>query len=310
MSKIKIHIRKGIFNYKMLEEHFEIVKEIKDADYFICWDYVPEEVMKNPDLLKRVIYIGYEVPLTTPVYLGYLMADHFHTSFMYNPNPDKPNQFKLTENPIYYPVSPFFENDIKREDTTLTKRTLYYSGARCKGLYTYVPDTFGLNLKDERDSVAEFFMERGRGTIHGVGWSAQTKFPDTDVPWRLKKIQDISKTNDDFHLCMENFAIKGLVSERLHDGFSSDRVMLYFGETEIEKYVPSNCFIDLRKYFDYKNKKFNCDEILKVMDNITQEEYDTILNNAREFRKSMDREGFKRGTDRITKIIIDRIKND
>ena len=67
----------------------------------------------------------------------------------------------------------------------------------------------------------------------------------------------------------------------------SDRVTLYLGDINIEKHVPLNCFIDLRPYFNVKTKEFDLSALGKRIKEITQDEYDTILKNARQFQKDI-----------------------
>lgn len=304
----KVYVNRGVLSMDILHEEFEIVRNPKDADYLICWTRVPRSF---EDKLDKIIYIAYEPPLTGPVFWAHERFDKFHTVYAYNPDPNKNNQFNMTENPIYYPVNPFFENDKIREDTTLNTRGIYYSGARCKGMYTNVPNLWGINFKDGRDDFAEYLLGNYENTtIVGSGWTIETKSKSKDSSWRITKMRDIEESRADFHLCIENYFIPYLTSERVHDGIGSDRVMLYLGDPKISEWIPKNCYVDLRPYFNEKTYSLDYEGIIGLMKNMSQKEYDTILHNARNFRKGMSRTGFLEGRDRITKHIIDRIKND
>ncbi len=305
---IKVYINRNILNRKLIEKEFDIVVNPKDADYLICWTRIPSGF---EDQLHKVIYIAYEPPLTKPVYWAYENFDKMHTVYAYNPDPNKQNQFHMTENSIYYPVSPFFENDIERIDRKLGTRGIYYSGAYCKGMYTNVSNKWGINFKDGRDIVAQYFLNHYKETtIIGSGWPKVTKFRDDKVSWRVTKMKDIIDSNADFHLCMENYLMPYLTSERFHDGIGSDRVMLYLGDTKMSEWIPKDCYVDLTPYFDFEKNELDCSAIVNLMKSMTQEEYDKIISNARKFRDGMDRNRFREGQDRITKLIINRIKND
>ena len=294
-------------NKKMLEDEFEIVEDINKADYFICWTWVPEEITSNPQRMRKTIYIAYEVPLTGHVFYCYTLFDKFHTVMAYNPDKNKINQLPMTFNPLYFPVNPFFENDLDLGGIKKINNKIFYAGARCFGIYNSVPELFGINAKEDRDSLALEIIKRNQGTIIGDGWPLKTKYPDDTMSWRKRKILDIKETDCSYHLCFENYLMKGLISERLHDGFSSDKDIIYLGDPDIDKWLPSDCYIDLRPFFDGKNHKFDYEGFFNKIDNMSLEEYNTILNNARKFRKEMSRNGFIKERDKITKLIIDKI---
>jgi hypothetical protein len=304
----KVYLNREILNRKLLEKEFEIVADPREADFLVCWTRIP---MGFENQLNKVIYIAYEPPLTGPVYWAYENFDKMHSVFAYNPDETKDNQFYMTENPIYYPVNPFFENDVERVGRKLTTRGVYYSGAKCKGMYTDVPNLSGINFKDGRDNMAQYFLDNYKNTtIIGAGWIKVTKSKNDIVSWRVTKMKDILESNADFHLCIENYLMPYLTSERFHDGIGSDRVMLYLGDPKIEEWIPKNCYVDLMPYYNSKTNSLDCSGVIKLIENMTQEEYDSIILNAREFRDKMNRDGFEKGRDRITNMIIDRIKGD
>lgn len=304
----KVYINRDVLNRKLIEEEFEIVRDPRDADYLICWTRIPRGFENR---LDKVIYIAYEPPLTGPVYWAYENFDKMHTVFAYNPDTEKSNQFHMTLNPIYYPVSPFFDNDIERHNRRLETRGIYYSGAYCKGMYTNIPNKWGINFKDGRDVVAQYFLDNYKNTtIIGKGWPLVTKFKDDKISWRVTKMQDVLESRADFNLCIENYLMPYLTSERFHDGIGSDRVMLYLGDSKMSEWIPKDCYVDLTPYFNQGTQELDCRAIVNLMETMTQEEYDKIINNARAFRDNMSRVGFQEGKDRITKLIIGRIKND
>jgi len=306
-TKIKLWMNRNSLNRKMLEEAFEIVEDINKAEYFLCWTWIPEDVTSHPEKLKKTIYVAYEVPLTGHVFYCYTLLDKLHTAVVYSVDPAKSNQIPMSFNPLYFPVNPFFENDLDLGEIKEINNKIFYAGARCFGIYNDVPELFGVNAKEDRDKLACEILKRKKGTIVGEGWPLKTKYPDDKMSWRKRKILDTKEANCSYHLCFENYLMPGLISERLHDGFSSDRVILYLGDPQIDRWLPNDCYIDLRQFFDGKNHKFDHEAFFNKIDSITLEEYSAILNNARTLRKSMDREGFIKERDKITKLIINRI---
>ena len=297
---IKLYINKEILNFNLLREYFDLIENPLEADYCIYWVDLPPQGVD----WKKCLYIAYEVPLTGPIYCAYENFDKFNSVYAYNPNPNKSNQFPITNNSLYYPVSSYFGIDVRRDEHILETRGVFYCGQKAGEIYKDVPDTFGLNLKMARDTLCIDLMNKYPKTyVAGPGWLKDTKGDS----FRKNKIDDIQRENSDFHLVIENYSMPNLVSERLQDGFSSDRLILYFGAPNIKEIVPENCFVDLTPYFNFKTKRFDVDRLIDFMKNITLEEYMKILNNVREFRAKMDRLGFEKARDNMTRRIINRI---
>ena len=82
--------------------------------------------------------------------------------------------------------------------------------------------------------------------------------------------------------------------------------MLYLGASNIEEYVPTNCFIDLRDYFNKETREFNIQGMLNKIKTITQEEYDKIIHNSRCFREIKQHGNLQKNA--LTDFIIRRIK--
>ena len=301
MSKIKVYLNKDILNKDKLREHFDLIENPLEADYCIYWVDLPHIGVK----WDKCIYISYEVPLTGPIYYAYSNFDKFHSVYCYNPNPSKSNQFPITNNSLYYPVSSYFGIDVRRDKDILKTRGVFYCGQKAGEMYKDVPDTFGLNLKMARDTLCIDLMNKYKNTyVAGPGWQKDTKGDS----FRKNKIDDIQRENSDFHLVIENYSMPNLVSERLQDGFSSDRLIFYFGAPNIREIIPENCFVDLTPYFNFETKRFDTDRLIRFMNDITLEGYMEMLNNAREFKASMDRKGFDKARDDITERIIERIE--
>ena len=125
---------------------------------------------------------------------------------------------------------------------------LYHIIGELKKEGTFKLFTYGL-----RNEICNYLKENyPETTIVGKGWDKETKTPEVD--WHQQKMKDINDCNADFVLCLENSMMKNYITEKIHDGFSSDRVVLYLGNPDIEDYVPSNCFINLNDYFNKEMK--------------------------------------------------------
>ena len=297
-----------------IKKEFEIVDNPNQADYILCKNNVPRDYPKN-----KVILIMCEAPLTTSRIELYKSFDDFHTVVCFDIDKTKPNQFLYRKDYIFFPCNPYMEEFQKQKDTTLTDRKIFYAGRR--GIqFEKVPNHFNtVPICDVRKKmIDELYLHPKIAAIIGLGWEGKARevrstdiFKGKTIPWKTKrhaKIYDINEFNADFVMCMENCMQKGYISEKIHDGFNSDRVVLYLGDPEVEKYIPLNCFIDLRPYFNKKTKEFDMKKVIELTQNITQEEYDTIINNAREWRETIPKDNWEKAKNKLTDFLIKRLQ--
>ena len=83
-----------------------------------------------------------------------------------------------------------------------------------------------------------------------------------------------------YALCFENlhhpFWSSGYVSEKIFDCMIADCVPVYYGASNIEKYIPENCFIDFRAFADFEA----LDAFLVAL---SDEDYLNYIKNIRAF---------------------------
>lgn len=290
MSKLKIHIpRMNVggchkLNTPMLLEEFDIVDKPEDADYILAWKGLN---IKNVDLSKVLFF--QDEPLITKHRIDlWERYDQMHTVCCLNPDPTKKNQFQITNNPLAFPYQSYYEGVI-RANTKMNKRHLFYAGWNKPSTFRLSKEgTRVINLIDVREKmITEIFKTYPEATILGPEWSFTGKTAETNTPAPekcLQKAKDIEACNADFVLCLENSIFENYIADKVHDGLRTDRVMLYLGAPNVEEYIPTNCFIDLRPYFNTKTKEFDVPGMLERIKTITQEEYDQIIKHSREFR--------------------------
>jgi hypothetical protein len=51
-----------------------------------------------------------------------------------------------------------------------------------------------------------------------------------------------------YSLCFENMPMAGYVTEKIFDCLYAGTVPVYWGATDIERYIPCSCFVDMRKF--------------------------------------------------------------
>lgn len=83
-----------------------------------------------------------------------------------------------------------------------------------------------------------------------------------------------------FCLCYENtYNVSGYVTEKIFDCFAAGVVPIYWGASNIETYIPKECFID-RRHFD------NLEDMHAFMKAMTKEQYDNYLTHIEQFLES------------------------
>ena len=55
-----------------------------------------------------------------------------------------------------------------------------------------------------------------------------------------------------FAICFENMALEGWITEKLFDCLYAGTVPIYLGAPDIDEWVPSDCYIDMRRFSGYE----------------------------------------------------------
>ena len=133
-------------------------------------------------------------------------------------------------------------------------------------------------LYSERRSVIDYFEANNiEGfDLYGFGWEKELlnnykgKVDD--------KLGVLSKYK--FSFCFENIKdMNGYITEKIFDCFFAGVVPIYIGASNIDKYVPSKCFIDYRQFE-------SIEQVVDFANNIGEEQYIEYQNNAIDFLNS------------------------
>lgn len=173
-----------------------------------------------------------------------------------------------------------------------------------------LPRLYCQELYTERIRAVEFFSQTNEIDLYGKGWDGPSiRVGKTWVPYTLKYLQfelkkkwhqirptpllqaaqkvyrgvadSKSKTlgKYKFALCFENAILNGLITEKIFDCFFAGTVPVYWGAPDIENYIPTNCFIDMRNFSNYG-------ELRSFLKSLTKNEIQEYKANARKFLKS------------------------
>jgi hypothetical protein len=183
-----------------------------------------------------------------------------------------------------------------------------------------LPRVYWRELYTERLRALNFFSQTGEIDLYGAGWSEEPfRVGKTWVPWTLRKSyrsaaafwhrvvpsrliegarrayrgRAVSKSSTlseyTFAICFENAVLSGWITEKIFDCFYAGTVPVYLGAPEIERYIPSECFIDMRKFADYS-------ELRSFLKSLSLEQIRTYKQMARNFLRTPGFEMFSKQT--------------
>ena len=64
----------------------------------------------------------------------------------------------------------------------------------------------------------------------------------------------------------------GYITEKIFDCFKARSVPIYWGASDIEKYIPKDCFIDFRDFASYE-------DLLNFLTSIDEKRYNFYIDN-------------------------------
>jgi len=140
--------------------------------------------------------------------------------------------------------------------------------------YSFLPS----ELYSRRRKIARWFGAHGSLVLDTYG------VPAMPVPNYCGRTADKQKTLSQyrFSLCLENDAhplwSRGYVTEKIFDCFYAFTVPVYLGAADIEKHVPPECFIDLRKFS-------SLNELDAFLSALSDEDYHRYLLAIEQFLK-------------------------
>lgn len=85
-----------------------------------------------------------------------------------------------------------------------------------------------------------------------------------------------------FSICVENTIQKNYISEKFWDCVLTDTIPIYLGCSNIEDYVPSNCFINL---YEYKDSYENMMNVIDQVNNNSYELYEKYIPNLKKLKE-------------------------
>ncbi len=143
---------------------------------------------------------------------------------------------------------------------------------------------FGKELYSDRIKSIEFFERNipDKFFLYGRGWNKPKKYNLTELIFGYKKYLTYKGEVDNkidllsnfkYCLCFENLAeVKGYITEKIFDCLKAKCVPIYWGASDILKYIPKDCFIDFRDFGDYE-------KLLDYLASIDESRYNNYIKN-------------------------------
>jgi hypothetical protein len=173
-----------------------------------------------------------------------------------------------------------------------------------------LPCVFVNELYTERVRAVEFFSRTGEIDLYGIGWDGppyrpfRWRWPGTAQRvlrrcqhywecvrpnpllraarsvWRgptLNKGETLAKYT--FSLVFDNQILKGWITEKIFDCFFCGTIPIYWGASDVQDYIPQECFIDMRRFSGYA-------ELRTYLKSLSAREIQTYQEEARAFVES------------------------
>jgi alpha(1,3/1,4) fucosyltransferase len=289
--------------------------------------------INTPDLNQgRMIefdlfFDGQEMPLTNKA--SYLIASENPLINPLNANPDYFKRFKkvFTWNKNFFTLSNvipiYVPNKIEMQEfANFKSRPIFACLINANKLFKNPPAT---DLYQERVNVIRWYEKHYRDlfSLHGLGWNKPSPAFTTlgKVKRRFSRLGcqlfnikpfpsykgEIENKNDVYKLskfayCYENARdLPNYITEKIFDCFMSGCVPVYWGSNTINEHIPSECYIDRRKFSSTA-------DVHQYLESITECQYELYQKNIYEFLVSPECSKFK--TETFVSIIIDNILLD
>ena len=173
-----------------------------------------------------------------------------------------------------------------------------------------LPRIFVDELYTERRRALAYFGAHGEIDLYGLGWDVPPYRPyPTWVPATAQRLhrsliaakhrvapdplleaaRSVYRGATDekcetlgryrFSICYENQILNGWITEKIFDCFRAGTVPVYWGAPDVERFIPSDCFIDMRRFSGY-------DELREHLHSLSDADVQAYRVAARDYLRS------------------------
>jgi len=238
---------------------------LHDADHIVCFSVLTrlQDLRKYPK--SKCILFLWEPPTVTPE--NYYPGNHEYFGKVYTWQDDlvdNEKYFKFFDPTPAYPMVDVVPFGQKKNFVMLTQ-----------GIHRSHP----LSLTSERWKIVDFFEKNYEGDfdLWGRRWpKGYSKNYKGTTPTKIECFK-----NYKFSFCYENMRdVQGYITaQKIFNSFAASCVPIFWGASNVEKYIPKSCFIDKRDFPTYE-------ELCFFLKNMPQEKYEEYLQNIRSYLAS------------------------
>lgn len=166
-----------------------------------------------------------------------------------------------------------------------------------------------VQLQDTRLEYIYFFKVKNALDLFGGGWGSLKNLPPK---WQKRFFNLIDKSKNKkvdskldaiadykFNLCIENAEFPGYITEKIIDAMVAKTIPVYMGAPDVEDFIPSNCFVNARKFKKLEN-------LYEYLIQVSESEANTIIENGQTFLKSQEgnRYSYEGFSELIQKVVV------
>lgn len=235
--------------------------DLSKASFLICFRF-PENENEKEVLRRLGRFRQYAIILEPPVGYPEAYDKTLHKLFKFVFTWHDGLVDGLLYKKIFYPA-PFHE--------PMANLPAFENRKFCTMINSYRISLLPNELYSWRIKAIKFFNLE----FYGFGWD-NSQFPNYMGPVKSKLS---TLKNYKFCICFENMSDQpGWISEKMQDCFTAGCIPIYWGATNIEKIIPENCYIDMRKFKNFEELSF-------YMNNFDEAQYLSMTENIKKFTK-------------------------
>ena len=247
----------------------DMYRDINEIDCFLFskLDYKWMVKVAGIKAMDRAVYWSAEPPVVVDVNCkeGYDKILQYFGNVM-TWNPDLVDDKRIFIRNIPYMFDKHF-GDLSKEAYDSKKLMTNISGDKTS--------THPKEMYSEREKVITWFENNhiDEFDLYGFGWN-QDKHPSYQGT--------VSSKFDTYHkykfaLCLENMKdVKGYITEKICDCLTAGIVPVYYGASDIAKYVPKDCYIDYSQFA-------SIDEMYQYLKDMTYDTYMEYIHNIERY---------------------------
>lgn len=232
------------------------------ADYYSFGILSNYKKLKNFSNVRLRAFVLMEPPVTRPRLYRFLpeITKYFDKVFIHNVEGDGYSLKDVDRSKLrtfFWPQP--YDNVIDQYwNNTLRENRIVAISSR------HIPFSLRGELYSKRIEVMLNFAKSEKIDLFGKGWDKWWTYKSTWLPNLLnyKKLISIYRgpceskhevlSRYKFSLCFENMTMQGYVTEKIFDCFYAGCVPIYLGAKNISELIPTDSFIDYRKYSSAK----------------------------------------------------------